>query len=317
MKGKLHRKCSCLDDTAFEEAYAHFQISSQRAAESDGRSSTVLLKSSFLQDHGGSSIRDVGFRAVQGDDLGASGRGVVSRDDGTGYDYSYIDYRSLDLASFRELMLELKPQWIRDLSGLDRLFVAFDADHNGAIDVHEFMQGLQALSQVGSRIDKLRMLFLAYDSRGVGRLSKLDIACLLRTTNAMLDRSAAKVFAGGESSDEMMVYTAAADAILQTICEVVEENSAGGTAGDLSAAFEQFLKVPDLQPDVLRTVVIKLPFASRKIMLSLRAKREAAEVVEAERAARVREKERRNAAHLPRSRKPSQEELQQLRTSPR
>ena len=161
------------------------------------------------------------------------------------------------------------------------------------------------------------MLFLAHDSRGVGRLSKLDIACLLRTTNAMLDRSAAKVFAGGESSDEMMVYTAAADAILQTICEVVEENGAGGTAGDLSAAFEQFLKVPDLQPDVLRTVVIKLPFASRKIMLSLRAKREAAEVVEAERAARVREKERRNAAHLPRSRKPSQEELQLLRTSPR
>merc|ERR1711990_1341910 len=46
MKGKLHRKCSCLDDTAFEEAYAHFQISSQRAAESGGRSSTVLLKSS-------------------------------------------------------------------------------------------------------------------------------------------------------------------------------------------------------------------------------------------------------------------------------
>jgi uncharacterized membrane protein YgcG len=307
MKSKLHRKCNYLDDTAFEEAYAHFQISSQRAAAGGGRHGTVS-RNSLLAPDGGS-----GGGGGGGGGGGSGGGGTSLRDDATGYDYTYIDYRSLDLTSFRELMLELKPQWSRDLSGLDRLFVAFDADHNGAIDVHEFMQGLQALSQVGSRTDKLRMLFLAYDSRGTGRLNKHDVACLLRTTNAMLDRSAAKVLAGGQSSDELVVYTAAADAILQTVC-----GSAGGGTGDnLSAAFEQFLKVPDLQPDVLRTVVIKLPFGSRKSLLSLKAKRDAAEVVEAEREAKAREEHEKNVALLPRSRKPSQEELQLLRTSPR
>ena len=226
----------------------------------------------MVQSNSMSLSHDVGADSRGSENWGVEMGGVPSGRNGVGvrsslgeyagaYDYSYIDYRSLDLISFRELMLELKPQWSRDLSGLDRLFVAFDADHNGAIDVHEFMQGIQALSQVGSRNDKLRMLFLAYDSGGMGRLNKHDVASLLRTTNAMLDRSAAKVLAEGRCSDELMVYNAAADAILQTVCSSsFSKGSENGeqcdnavlgdsqSQGDMLADFDEFSSKPDIQP---------------------------------------------------------------------
>ena len=83
------------------------------------------------------------------------------------------------------------------------------------------------------------------------------------------------------------------------------------------ADFDEFSRVPDIQPDVLKTVAIKLPFGSRKTMLSLKAKRYAAEAADAERAAKIRQEQDAKARKSPVPRKPSQEELQLLRTSPR
>ena len=346
MKSKLRRKFRYFDDVAFGECYAFFKSASRTSS-----SSSMSLPSG---EEAGGQEWGLGTEGVVlgGNASGCSGSGGgeggaaggivggLGGDLGTGAQdnnavrtlrFSYVDNLSIGLPAFRSLMLELSPQWNRDARGLDRLFVAFDADHNGTIDAHEFMQGIQAMSQVGTREEKLRLLFVAFDARGQGLLGKQELGSLLRTMYAVLGRPAATLHA--------RMHEAAADAILHTLCSSAKYGSGtrscadSGGGGQKAAAaadhrlvigFEQFLQLPDYQPDVLKIVSLKLPFESRRSLASLKeqASKDAAASAAGARAAAELVARRKggntNSPHAsPILRRPSQEELIQLKTSPR
>ena len=157
---------------------------------------------------------------------------------------SYIDHCAMDLPTFRSVIEEFAPEWKRDPSAIDRLFVAFDADHNGVVDIHEFLHGLQAMSQVGSKADKMRLLFLAYDAFGRGTLGWQDLACLMRSIYLIKDQDI-----------DQQAVTATAQALLS----VLGSNRLSGTQMD-GLTFEEFLQVPDTQPSVLEIMRVRIPF---------------------------------------------------------
>jgi Ca2+-binding EF-hand superfamily protein len=314
MKSKLHRKFHLFDDVAFNEVYAHFcSASTQGMSGSQG----TRLSSSVLQNNSESSSSHFfsfgsggGGGGGGGRRVGGGGRGGLLSDilsdsrrpEGRQHDANeeYIDYRALDLPSFRSVMVELAPRWSKDLVGLDRLFVAFDADHNGFVDVHEFMQGIQAMCQVGTKEEKLRLLFMSLDGRGSGTLGDRDVGCLLKTMYALLSSK--------EGEEQVVVRRSAIGAAAEAIVSVLstkrpeeeeeeEENQVERTGTRID--FEEFLHLPSVQPDVLKMMSLVLPYASRKsVMKSVR-------------------KAMASPTKKKMQRTPSVEEIHQLKTSPR
>ena len=308
MKSKLHRKYHLFDDVAFNEVYAHF-CSACTQGMSGSLSSSVLQNNSSGGDTSshffsfGTSNKGGSERGGRGG-RGGGGGGLLSshrRPGGRQHDTNeeYIDYRALDLPSFRSLMVDLAPRWSKDLIGLDRLFVAFDADHNGFVDVHEFMQGIQAMCQVGTKEEKLSLLFMSLDGRGTGTLGDRDVGCLLKTMYALLS---------SEDEQQVVVRRSAIDAAAEAIVSVLSTKRATATAATTATApsesgtridFEEFLHLPDVQPDILKMMSLVLPYAS---------KRSARKSVRKAMASPMKN---------PLQRTPSVEELQQLKTSPR
>ena len=204
--------------------------------------------------------------------------------------------------------------------GLDRLFVAFDADHNGFVDVHEFMQGIQAMSQVGTTDEKLRLLFLSHDARGTGLLGYKDISCILKTMYTLLDYPRV----GRRARD------AAAKAIVSTLSTklaselekvpaVNNNNEDCGTPAvmeqEITIDFEEFLALPDVQPDVLKIMAFNLPYASKKSAKKSAKRATACAAAATAAAAAVAAAASLTTQTLKRS--ASVGEVQQLKTSPR
>ena len=119
-----------------------------------------------------------------------------------------------------------------------------------------------------------------------------------------------------------------APAILHTLCGGVGSGGRGGdqdagTGQRLAISFEQFLQLPDYQPDVLKIASLRLPFASRRSLASLKeqAAKDAVAAAAGVRAAAELAARREGGASGPHAspmlRRPSQEELIQLKTSPR
>ena len=61
-----------------------------------------------------------------------------------------------------------------------RMFQLFDEDCDGKIQFKEFVNGLSALSDRGSFDEKLELSFLIYDADGDGKISRIELADILR-----------------------------------------------------------------------------------------------------------------------------------------
>jgi Ca2+-binding EF-hand superfamily protein len=300
MKRKLHRKFNYFDDVAFGEAYAHFCTACIQDSNAD--------RFSVLQNN---SQQNNYMNKAEGTYIGT----IISHSNSNPHslrpsrrqhdaDDMYIDYRALDLPSFRKLMIELASfsiLWSKDLVGLDRLFVAFDADHNGFVDVHEFMQGIQAMSQVGTKEEKLRLLFMSHDARGTGLLGAKDISCILKTMYKLLDYP--------------KVGRRARDAAAKAIVNILSTQDHSDN-NETCICFDEFLALPDVQPDVLKFMNFHIPFASKRSAKKC-AKRatEAAKAVASANAAELTLRQTKRKSPL--KRKSSVDVVQQLKTSPR
>ena len=91
-----------------------------------------------------------------------------------------VDYWKLDLEDFRVVFLQLNKSWNRDLSLIDRLFVALDRTHSGYVDINEFMHGIQVLTN-GTNDEKMALIFLAYDANGSNSMNEQELKSLLNT----------------------------------------------------------------------------------------------------------------------------------------
>jgi Ca2+-binding EF-hand superfamily protein len=303
MKQKLHRKFSYFDDVAFGEVYAHFCSSCVRET-SGGVGSVFTLSQDNSNQHSSVISPTTTFYVAP-----SSSRSLLSRQQ-QDMQSMYIDYRALDLPSFRMLMVELAPQWSKDLVGLDRLFVAFDADHNGYIDVHEFMQGIQAMCQVGTKEEKLRLLFMSYDGRGKGKLGVSDISCMLKTmyklsghtkVHRRAREAAATALVGMLARPQ--IRSMSTTATVNNINNINNTNNinSGNTMESTTIDFDEFLSLPNVQPDVLKMMSLRLPYASKRSVRKSALRAESA------------------CISTPKllQRKPSVEEVQQIKTSPR
>ena len=75
---------------------------------------------------------------------------------------------------------QLNKSWNRDLSLIDRLFVALDRTHSGYVDINEFMHGIQVLTN-GTNDEKMALIFLAYDANGSNSMNEQELKSLLNT----------------------------------------------------------------------------------------------------------------------------------------
>lgn len=91
-----------------------------------------------------------------------------------------VDYWKLDLEDFRTVFIQLNKSWTRDLSLIDRLFVALDRTHSGYVDINEFMHGIQVLTN-GTNDEKMALIFLAYDANGSNSMNEQELKSLLNT----------------------------------------------------------------------------------------------------------------------------------------
>lgn len=82
----------------------------------------------------------------------------------------------IDKNEFQKAML------FRDSSLLERIFRAFDTDHDGTINFSEFISCLSTFSSKGTPEEKLRLSFKIYDSNGDNFIDEQELKELLSST---------------------------------------------------------------------------------------------------------------------------------------
>lgn len=97
--------------------------------------------------------------------------------------------KNVNKEQFRELMINLQKLGLRDLSEdpfLDELFTVFDTNHNGEVDLKEFVTGISLLCK-GKPEEKLEITFSMWDENGDQTLDEKEMIRLMVTsyTNAL------------------------------------------------------------------------------------------------------------------------------------
>ena len=96
------------------------------------------------------------------------------------------DLGTLELAAFKEIMLEQFPNLKEDVGVVEKLFKSYDQDNSGCIEFKEFVLGASKMVR-GSLKDKIDTLFQIFDADGSGSVTIKELTRFVKSGSGEIE----------------------------------------------------------------------------------------------------------------------------------
>jgi len=159
---------------------------------------------------------------------------------------------ALDKETFRKGLGKLEAAGLKNLDDspfVDRLFTLLDVNHDGTVDLAEFVTGLSMLCK-GTVEEKLELSFKAYDIDGNGFISKDELALMFKSAWIAGFRALCATHGNEELSMEDL------NEFSEEMATLFAENAFDtlDTNGDGQLSFEEFKEFALAEPKITATL---------------------------------------------------------------